>query len=309
MAEMQDYLGQVQEYTQPAREGVQQAGEAYTGMLKEGASLPDQLKQAVQQKLDYNKDLIQQQSGAAADYFAAPAEARAMYQDVHNPFEREKLVSQYRTQQLQPYSTLTDLLGQRMGNVSDIISSGVQGWQGMTDAARAGTQLAQQGYQNVLGEYGMGTDMYQQAQAREIQRAQMENQMKAEQARLALQKMLGLQDIGLQERQLGLQERGLGMEQEQAEWERPWQERLWEYQLNQPYYKPTGDGTTGDDWWDTGEGQTGGQPSGITEPKPTTTPSRTDIQYHSPEGQWVYNPGYGDWITPDEDNFLNALGG
>jgi hypothetical protein len=31
----------------------------------------------------------------------------------------------------------------------------------------------------------------------------------------------------------------LAWEQQQAAWEQPWQERLWEYQLNKPYYKPS----------------------------------------------------------------------
>lgn len=251
MAELGDYLEQVSDYTAPARKGVQESGEAYTSMLKEGASLPDKLKTAVQEKLDYNKDLIEQQSQAAGQYFSAPAEAREMYQDVWDPFQREKLVSQYRAQQLEPYSALTSILGQRMGNVSDIIGAGVQGWQGLVDAAQAATGLAQQQYGNVMNQYGMGADMYQQAQSRTLQRAQMENQMKAEQARLALQKMLGLRGLEMEEKQLGLQ-------QEKLDWEKPWQEKLWQYELDRPYYKDTGSGGGGS-WgggglgWSTGD--------------------------------------------------------
>lgn len=31
----------------------------------------------------------------------------------------------------------------------------------------------------------------------------------------------------------------LGFQQEQAAWEQPWQEKLWQYELGKPYYKPT----------------------------------------------------------------------
>lgn len=52
----------------------------------------------------------------------------------------------------------------------------------------------------------------------------------------ALQQMLAEQQLNAQQQQQAAQ---LAWEQQQAAWQQPWQEKLWNYQLNEPYYKPT----------------------------------------------------------------------
>ena len=42
------------------------------------------------------------------------------------------------------------------------------------------------------------------------------------------------------------QQQELQAQTAQQAWERPWQEKLWQYQLNQPYFKPTAGGGNDD---------------------------------------------------------------
>ena len=60
--------------------------------------LPEKLKQAINEKLNYNKDIIEQQNKAMAEYFQAPAVAREKYQDIWDPFKRESLVAKEKAQ-------------------------------------------------------------------------------------------------------------------------------------------------------------------------------------------------------------------
>jgi len=87
--------------------------------------LPSKLKDAIQQKLNYNKDIIESKNKAMSEYFQAPSAAREKYQNIWNPFTREKLVAQERAQAYLPFANLTDILRERQGTIADIINAGV----------------------------------------------------------------------------------------------------------------------------------------------------------------------------------------
>jgi len=169
----QDYLSEIQSYTAPAREQATAAGVKVAETLKGGATLPFKLKEALNEKLNYNKDLIEQRSGAMADYFSAPSEARAKYEDVWNPFQREALTQRYTAQQLAPFQTLTSLLDQRMGSVADVVGQGVAGWQGVTQAAQQMSNLAQTQYQSAFNEYAKAAELQKAAEQMALQERQM----------------------------------------------------------------------------------------------------------------------------------------
>jgi membrane-associated HD superfamily phosphohydrolase len=161
-----DYLSGIDRYTSGEKQDVTTAATNLANLQTGAGSLPSQLKEALNKKLNYNKDIINQQSDVMQQYFAAPSAARAKYQDVWNPFEREKLVAQERTMALKPYDTLSGVLDQRMGDVADITTAGVQGWQGMVDAAstqlnaattRLGTAL--QAYQIAGGQQSAADEL------------------------------------------------------------------------------------------------------------------------------------------------------
>ncbi len=161
-----DYLTGIDRFTSGEKQDVQTASQNLADLQTGAGSLPNKLKEALNEKLNYNKDIINQQSDVMQQYFAAPSAARAKYQDVWNPFEREKLVAQERTMALKPYDTLSGVLEQRMGDVADITTAGVQGWQGMVDAAstmlnaattRLGTAL--QAYQIAGGQQSAADEL------------------------------------------------------------------------------------------------------------------------------------------------------
>ena len=192
---VQDYLTDIQKQTAIPKAEMNAAGQKYAELLGGASSLPYKLKEALQKKLDYNKDLIQQREQAMADYFSAPGRAREKYQNVFNPFTREKLVEEAKAQALQPVGVLSDVLNQRMGQVSDIIGQGVAGWQGMVNSAGALANLAERKYNNALSEYMDAAKLEDAAQRR-----------------------------ALAEKQFGLQ-------QEEFNWKKPWQEKLWGAEL------------------------------------------------------------------------------
>ena len=116
------------------------------------STLPFKLREAVMTKLNYNKDLIESQNKALAEYISAPSVAREKYQDVFNPFQREKLVTQERAQAYEPYANLTDILGARMGTIGDIVGAGTAGWQAQTQAAQGEAELASSRYTNKFSQ-------------------------------------------------------------------------------------------------------------------------------------------------------------
>lgn len=114
------------------------------------AQLPAALKKAIEDKLNYNQDIISQQAKAQANYFAAPAQARQQYQDITNPFDREALVAQSVANAYAPYQSLTDILGQRQGNIQDIVNAGTGAFNSQVTAEQNASQIAQQNLQNLL---------------------------------------------------------------------------------------------------------------------------------------------------------------
>jgi len=217
---VEDYLTEIEKRTAVPKAEMEQAGKKYAELLGGSSTLPYKLKEALQKKLDYNKDIIQQREQVMADYFTAPARAREKYQNIWNPFVRERLVQEAKAQALQPYGVLSDVLEQRMGQVADIVGQGVAGWQGMVQTAGALADLAQKKYTNALNEY--------------LQAAQLEDA--AERRRLA--------------------EQQFAFQKERWEWEKPWQEKLWEYQLGKPYYASMAGGGGGSDYFYTSGGGT-----------------------------------------------------
>ena len=120
--------------------------------------LPDKLKQAIGEKLDYNKDIIEQKNKAMGEYFASPSVAREKYQNIWNPFEREKLVAQERQQAYQPYANLSDILQDRRGNIQDIIGAGTGAFNSAVTAQQNAAQLARQNFEDLFGLAGAKAD-------------------------------------------------------------------------------------------------------------------------------------------------------
>lgn len=164
---VQDYMTEMDQQTGGARQAAEQAGQNLANVSGQAGSLPYKLRDALQKKLDYNQDIIGQQAQVEADYIKAPAEARVKYQDIWDPVKREALVAGARAQAWQPYSTLTGVLDQRMGQVSDIVGQGVAGWQDVVNQANLAYQAARQNYADLMNQYqfAVGQDQFDQQMA------------------------------------------------------------------------------------------------------------------------------------------------
>lgn len=262
-----------EDYSQYIPEKITQAGQSAAELSKIASSIgagaysfPAKLKEALQKKLNYHQDIIQQQAQAQASYFAAPSAARAKYTKQPgeagyiNPMQAEALTAGERAGAYAPYASLTGILGQRMGTVQELVGQGTGAYQAQVSAAQGAAQLAQQQYQQQLGEYQLGAGMEQQAWQRQQQEAatalaqqQYEQQQAWQQQQWEAQQAQYAQQYGLQQQQwaaqqaqyaqeYGLTQQQWAAQQAQTAWEQPWQEKLWQYQLNQPYYKETGGG-------------------------------------------------------------------
>jgi len=153
---LNDYLTGIDRYTNGPRQDVSNAAKDLSTLQVGAGALPAKLKEALNTKLNNNRDLINQQADTMQTYFNSGANAREKYQDVWDPFKKANLVQQDRSAALRPYDILSGVLENRMGSVNDIVQSGIQGWQGMVNAATTKAELAKSMLANALSQYGIG---------------------------------------------------------------------------------------------------------------------------------------------------------
>jgi hypothetical protein len=173
-----DYLQGINNATSGEKTDVTTA----TGQLSDyqagAGSLPSKLKEALNTKLNNNRDIIDQQSETMQNYFNSGANARDKYRDVWDPIKKAKLVQEDRSMALRPYDTLSGVLENRMGSVSDIVNAGVSGWKGLVDSATTKLDTAKstlatalQSYMSAVGQQNTEDDMnFKIAQAKESSR-------------------------------------------------------------------------------------------------------------------------------------------
>ena len=177
MADINDYLQNYQAVqsslptlTEPSPQVAGLAAQAAEagktlGALTTGQSdFSQKLEKALLEQYDYNKDLIEQRSKAQTGYLTAPSVAREKYADVFDPFARERLVSTYQAQALEPYTTLTDLLQQRKGNIADIVKAAAGGYQSQISGAEAYANTLANQYQMAWNQYTNQIQQQQQQQ-------------------------------------------------------------------------------------------------------------------------------------------------
>lgn len=103
---------------------------------------------------NYNKDLIEQRSGAIGQAQALPAQLRQQYSQsaIRNPLAQEALIATQRGNVTSDISRLTDLLGARGARYEDVLGKHLSAYQ--TDAQRAqrDAENAWRLYQDVLAQ-------------------------------------------------------------------------------------------------------------------------------------------------------------
>ena len=116
------------------------------------------LKQKLNDAYKSNQDIVGKLDQSTADYLSAPSVAREKYQNIFNPFSREKLVSQYTNQEAIPMQTYSNLLGSRKGSIADTINAGVGGFQAQASAAQGQANIDRTTYQDLLSEFQSNRD-------------------------------------------------------------------------------------------------------------------------------------------------------
>ena len=172
-----DYLNGINQATSGAQGNVTAAAKDLSNLQAGAGSLPSKLKEALNTKLNNNKDIISQQADTMQNYFNAGPQAREKYQNIWNPFTKASLVEQQRTMALRPYDVLSGVLENRMGNVNDIVNAGVSGWQGLTNAASTRLGAAQNNYGNSLANYTTAIGQQQAADTAAEQKRQFNAEM------------------------------------------------------------------------------------------------------------------------------------
>lgn len=111
------------------------------------------LKKALGDAYSANQDIVKPLDEATSTYLSSPSVAREKYQNIFNPFTREKLVSQYTQNQATPMLTLSNLLGSRMGTTADIINAGTGAYNAQASSAQNKAALDRQNYQDLLKQF------------------------------------------------------------------------------------------------------------------------------------------------------------
>jgi len=167
---MADNLEQVRQQSQTASQRALQ-------LSSFEPTVSDIIKQRALDAFNANQDLVAPLDTATGEFINAPKVARERYQDVFNPFTREKLVSQFQTQQAVPVQALSSILGQRFGRIEDIIGAGTRAYQSQSQAATGAATLARQNLQDLLAEresqQNLALKLAQMAQEKELKEREL----------------------------------------------------------------------------------------------------------------------------------------
>lgn len=136
-----------------ARTAAESAQSQYGQLAGYGQTVGDVIKQKALDAYNASQDIIKPLDVATQEYLTAPQVAREKYQDIFNPFSREKLVAQYVGNQSLPMLSLSSILGQRFGRIEDIIGAGTRAYQAQTTSAQSAAELARQHYSDLMTEY------------------------------------------------------------------------------------------------------------------------------------------------------------
>lgn len=168
-----------------ARTAANQAQSRVADFASKSFTIGDELKQAVQEALDYNKDVIGLRSSALSTYLKSPSDAASKFgvetfetgeqagqrnQDfIFNPFERNKAINDFISNQEVPFMNWNTILGMREGTIGEMVEKGTNAFKAQAAATQAAAAAAQQTYSNVLNEFLKGQELAQQNRALDIQ--------------------------------------------------------------------------------------------------------------------------------------------
>lgn len=144
----------------PTQQDILQAGETAGQSASRASDLTagsynveSVLKQKLDEAYQSNQDIVGPLDEATSTYLSSPSVAREKFQDIFNPFSRERLVSQYVNQEAIPMLSYSNILGSRRGSIADTIKAGTGAYQAQVAGAQGQAQADRQRYQDLLGQF------------------------------------------------------------------------------------------------------------------------------------------------------------
>ena len=134
----------------------QQAAQGYSQAVTNAATLPDMLKAALDKKFSEDNPLIQQRSGAAANYIneftnapltVLPENNQGM---VFNPQAQANLIQGRRTSALIPMLNANELLSWQQGGIQNTVDSSTKMYQALAQSKAMEAEQARQKYTDLL---------------------------------------------------------------------------------------------------------------------------------------------------------------
>jgi hypothetical protein len=154
-----------------ARTQAEQA-EQYAGQLSSQVpTVGDVLKERVNKLFNENQDVFAGFNQAVGNLVSAPGKSYETTENIRDPFARERLAAIDLQTAYQPAAAYGSLLGQRMGNIADIVQSGSNAFTSQAQAAANAAQVQRQAYQDILNEFLQAQQLEMQRQQLEISRA------------------------------------------------------------------------------------------------------------------------------------------
>jgi len=113
-----------------------------------GVSFKDMLDRSYDEKMNYNKDLINQKNSLQEESFTLPAQERVRYAEsaIRNPLVQEQLISDRRSNIGLGLSNAVDLLNARGLNKGQIISGAVDGYGAEVNKAKSFADILRQSF-------------------------------------------------------------------------------------------------------------------------------------------------------------------
>lgn len=116
------------------------------------------IKQRAYDAYNQNQDIIQPLDEATGKYLTTPQVAREKYSGIFDPFARERLIAQSVSNASLPMLSLSSILGNRIGRISDIIGGGTDAFKSQVLAEQAQAEQAQQLVETLLKQYQVESD-------------------------------------------------------------------------------------------------------------------------------------------------------
>ena len=136
-----------------AQQQSQQAGQAYKTAVTNASTMPDLLKQALDKKFSENNPLIQERSGAAANYLNEFTNAPQAVQQpgmIFNPQEQANLIQQRRSSALVPVMNANELLSWQQGGIQNTVGETTKMYQALVQSAAIEAENKRNSYMDLL---------------------------------------------------------------------------------------------------------------------------------------------------------------